>query len=442
MRSPRGVAAAIIAAAAAAAAIATCQPAAARSIAPAPVRLGAHHFGQLRPADAIVARAGRNEVGFVPGHEGASIGPWSFDLAPDGSVWVLDEVNDRLLVWRAGRPDRPVRTVPLPFKAAVDLVVGPDGTVYVTSGGEGPDHLYALWPDGRVRWRSVLPTDQVIGTLHATPDGTVNYHYHDSAEAWAPLTDTRGRPLPAAERRRRTGPHAPLPGGYRLAVAAPSGAVRRLTLLDTTGAAVRGWHVTSDTALGALIGAPTLVGDDLVVTFEVSVRRSEFLYEYLVLRLGPAGQIRQRFALDARAVWGEHQTDLRVGPDSRLYQLRTSPTTGVRVARYSLDPDPPAPPTTTTVTTSGPTRPHGPNPPTTDEAGTGQSAADPPTTDPPTTLPDLLTAVDAAPAAQAAPRPAGPMLILWLSAVISTALAAIGAWLLHRHRRVGRGPAR
>jgi hypothetical protein len=38
-------------------------------------------------------------------------------------------------------------------------------------------------------------------------------------------------------------------------------------------------------------------------------------------------------------------TGARVGPDGQLYQLRTSPTSGVDIARYSLTPAKAAPPT-------------------------------------------------------------------------------------------------
>ena len=63
--------------------------------------LGSHRFGHLHPPDAIVARADPEVVGFSSppkGADGVSYGPWSFDVAPDGSVWLLDEVNHQLPV--------------------------------------------------------------------------------------------------------------------------------------------------------------------------------------------------------------------------------------------------------------------------------------------------------------------------------------------------------
>jgi hypothetical protein len=81
------------------------------------VALGAHTFGALTPAQAVVARVGPGGVGWVQEQEGASYGPGSFEVAANGAVWLLDEVNDRLLRWRPGRRTRsppPCRSPPAP----------------------------------------------------------------------------------------------------------------------------------------------------------------------------------------------------------------------------------------------------------------------------------------------------------------------------------------
>ena len=114
--------------------------------------LGAHRFGHLRTPDAIVARSGPNGVGLTccadpPGGDG----PSSFDIAPNGSIWVLDRLKHRLLVWRAGHPARPVRSVTLPRNLDIsDFALGQNGTIFIRAGdtadlGKGnKDHLYAL----------------------------------------------------------------------------------------------------------------------------------------------------------------------------------------------------------------------------------------------------------------------------------------------------------
>ena len=58
--------------------------------------------------------------------------------------------------------------------------------------------------------------------------------------------------------------------------------------------------------------------------------------------------ISERTTPEGRVVWGDTPiTGVRMGPDGQLYQLRTSRTGGVDIARYSLDPVPhDTPPTT------------------------------------------------------------------------------------------------
>ena len=60
-----------------------------------------------------------------------------------------------------------------------------------------------------------------------------------------------------------------------------------------------------------------------------------------MLRLGPRGGIRTRFALPKRdpprSAYGESAfTDIRVQPDGRLYQLGSAPDFGAAIYRYSL----------------------------------------------------------------------------------------------------------
>jgi hypothetical protein len=85
-----------------------------------------------------------------------------------------------------------------------------------------------------------------------------------------------------------------------------------------------------------LSSTPGLVAGDPVITLEAQrgVGKS-FRREYVVLRLAAVGA---RAQLSLReAAWGEIVTDLRVGPNGALYQLASSPQTGVTVSRFALD---------------------------------------------------------------------------------------------------------
>jgi hypothetical protein len=410
------------------------QPAAASAAIPMPVPLGTHSFGHLATSQAIVAKAGPKEVGWEsppPGADGVSFGPWSFDLARDGSIWLLDEVNERLLMWQPGRPDRPARTVPLPFKAAVDLALDADGTIYVTSmpaGGSG-DYLYALTPTGQVRWKILLPEQRAMGSL-LVADGVVYHHF----TSWTPMTDTNGQPLPAAEQRRLASPHQPLPGGLQLSEKLATPHEVRLSLIDKAGHVVRGWRITSKTELGGVAAKAALVHDDLVVMLHVTEQtKTKFQWEYLVLRLAPTDGTRLRFAIapESRVMWGsEHITGLRVGPDGQLYQLRSDRVTGVSIARYSLTPTKTTPPTTTTPGGAVSPSTVAPSPATSSPAPTLTAPTTPPEQPPPT-------------GPQVQPRRASRSVLPWVMAVAVPALlaATVGGWLWYRRRHPA-GPRR
>lgn len=144
------------------------------------VPLGVHQFGTLTEPNAVVARVGADGVGWVqPGEglrlsAGAQRGPSSFEVAADGTVWLLDQENSRLLGWPPGRPDRPTRTVPLPFVPDA-FALGPNGAFYATEYTTGPSMLlHAVTADGRALWQAPLAVPNVSGTqLRRTTDGVL-----------------------------------------------------------------------------------------------------------------------------------------------------------------------------------------------------------------------------------------------------------------------------
>src|SRR5262249_35084053 len=67
---------------------------------PSTVDLGSHSFGNAREPDAIVARGAwgnqPGQFGLDTGPDQSTSGPASFDVAPEGGVVVLDQLNRRL----------------------------------------------------------------------------------------------------------------------------------------------------------------------------------------------------------------------------------------------------------------------------------------------------------------------------------------------------------
>jgi hypothetical protein len=221
------------------------------------------------------------------------------------------------------------------------------------------------------------------------------------------------------------------PAGLRLAGSHPAPGERRVTPSDQDGRFVRGWRVTSRTQLGAEGATPALVGDDPVVVFEVAREtKSEFLYEYEILRLARAGGSSQRFAIApaTSVVWGDAPiTGVRVGADGQLYQLRTSRAGGVDIARHSLTPDQETWPTTpTTAPAPEPTAPKGP--PVGNRGGV---------TAPTVSLPSAQPA--APPVEPAAGNTAARWWLPGLAGVSAATLAGLGMWLPYRRRRPAAG---
>jgi hypothetical protein len=313
------------------------------------VPLGTHEFGHQRTPDAIVAHAGPHQVGFKKtgdhcGCMDGPEGPMLFDVGRDGSVWLFDVIKHRLLVWDRGRP---VRSLALPKLDVRDFALGKNGTVYLYAvyveppAGDSGANLWALSPKGDVLWRARAE----MGTaLRLGPDGTL-YSIGASKRhpaAWTPLTTPGGRPLSLAIQRRQTVPFQPLRGGLRLIVNTLGVHEVHFALVDRAHRVVRAWRVTSRTPVALALRAltPALVAGGLVVQLDLSRRtKGAFLWEHEILRLTPSGS-RTSFALNAKTVYGDDGVEpidaLRVGPSGQLYQLRTSPTSGASIARYSV----------------------------------------------------------------------------------------------------------
>jgi hypothetical protein len=314
------------------------------------VDLGAHRFGQLRTPDRIVAHAGPSEIGFAKreGHCGCGDGPRGpmlFDVAPKGSVWLLDILNHRLLVWQPGHPAGPARTVPLKGLDVRDFVLGRDGTVYLYAvyaqppAGDSGANLWALKPSGQVLWRAHA---LMRNALRIGPSGVLYSVGVAGKTGWTPLTTAAGRPLSVAKQRSGSTVSQPLGGGLHLVASQVGVHEVHLAVIDRVGRVVRAWRLKSSThvALADRVLTPTLKGDDLVAALDVSRQAGgAFLWEHEIVRLTPSG-VGGQFAVDAKAVYGddgvEPITALRFAGGGRIYQLRTSPKRGASVARYAL----------------------------------------------------------------------------------------------------------
>ena len=328
------------------------------------VRLGKHVFGEPATPEAAVAHAPAAEVGWQipPPGQGPEFGPQTFLVGADGSILLDDSLNNRLLVYGPGDPNTVVRTVVLPWGSAdSDVALGPAGSVYVTGAvGHGLSTrpvLRRIAPDGHVLWQA--PVAGEVGeagtfiaganaALRVGPSGRVYYlvgmyGLPGGEQGWMPVATPSGSAIaPAAQRAGTHWPFQPLGGGLRLVselyTAVTDGAPReaRYALVDRRGRLVRSWRVLSKTDINFTYATPELVGGDLVVVIDpTAFVGTEFKWEHEALRLGPSG-LRARLPLRLAAFGENVLADVRVGPDGKLYQLASSPDTGVTISRYSL----------------------------------------------------------------------------------------------------------
>ncbi len=291
----------------------------------ATVDVGAAGFGHARAPSSIVRGfswgRGDSAIGLDSGRERSRIGPSAFDVAPDGSVVLLDQVNHRLVVLRRGA--RPVH-VPIEFTGGEgDLAVDGDGTVYVLDSSASP-LIRAFTPAGApiAAGRLAEPTADMI---RIGPSGPLVHSY--PSEMWLPTGP--GRPPFAQVRQLASAqPVRIARGGLGVVVHASAPEVK---LALVRGDRVeRAWVLRSETSFGEVQLAEPY-GNGMVVVVRLW---NEKHATFRVLRLAPEG-LAQSFDV-APAEWAESGSLSRFRlRGNTLYQLR-SDRSGIEIAKFEI----------------------------------------------------------------------------------------------------------
>jgi hypothetical protein len=288
------------------------------------VALGTHQFGRTRRPDGRSLSAswgsGAGALGLITGRGQVPIGPSAFDVAPDGSITVLDQVNDRLAVYAQGR----ARYVPIAFAGGEgDLAVGVDGTTYVLDQAADPV-VRTYTPAGDLA--GVARVDaRGADMLRAGPGGALLHAF--PGDMWLPVSRGRAPLEPSAQ---SAGARAgrSVDGGVQVVVrAGPSAALFALVRDDRV---LRAWRVTSAANIGEVQLAEPLGGGLLVVMRLWTESEAEFV----ALVLTPTG-LSTSFAVDA-VEWAESAAlgrfRLRQGT---LYQLSSAPS-GAEIVSFDI----------------------------------------------------------------------------------------------------------
>lgn len=294
------------------------------------IELGRHSFGHTRSPDARVVGASwgsaLGRVGLAGSRELGFTGPSAFDVADDGTVTLLDQVNGRLERWWHGRASAtPVEVGP----GLADLDIEPDGTANVL---EPPDRLTPVPilrrfdPAGKLKWAQRL-SDRTWSKLAEGPAGPVVLQ--EPSEQWLPLA-VDGAPLDRPSQAARARPGNAGRRGREVVVERVDAGELRLAELAAERVH-RGWRIQSSTPLGEVQLAEA-IGDRLVVVIKAYTDNES---EYVLLVLGPSG-VRQRLAL-AATEWAEGAPLARFRlAGGSLYQLGSTPA-GAFVVRFDLE---------------------------------------------------------------------------------------------------------
>ncbi|GAB6184177.1 hypothetical protein [Thermodesulfovibrio hydrogeniphilus] len=125
--------------------------------------------------------SGPNDIGIVTPPEANPEGPMSFDLGAKGEIYILDQINSRIQVFKEGKR---VRTIPIPFRTFMDIDVLPNGKIVLLD-NQVKKAVYFLEPDGKVINHIPLEGENVSYAPEVT--GIYSIHSGDMAGVWLNL---------------------------------------------------------------------------------------------------------------------------------------------------------------------------------------------------------------------------------------------------------------
>jgi hypothetical protein len=282
-------------------------------------------FRGTRAPDSVAAMfawgRGEHALGLDSGREQSRIGPSAFDVAPDGSIVLLDQVNRQLVVMRGEKRSE----LPIAFAGGEgDLAVAPDGTIYVLDAGNAAPSVAAFTRAGDLIAETPL-AEQSADMVRAGPRGPLVHAY--PSEMWLPTGAARP-PLSPNEQIAGAQPARSLGNGVGVVVSAsPDEARLALVRGDRV---LQAWLLRSSTSLGEVQLAEPY-GDGLLAVIRLwDEKRAEFR----VVRLARDGAA-ESFSVD-RAEWAETASlsRFRLHGDT-LYQLRST-ASGLEIATFEI----------------------------------------------------------------------------------------------------------
>ncbi len=257
---------------------------------------------------------GDGQVGRAIGSEGPSFGPDAIDIGPNGTIAILDEVNNRVIL--ADPKHGKMSNFPATLSGVGDVAIAATGQIFVLNSAIEPDssvntnitHLYRFGPNGKLQAK--VP---IFAELPSMIMGTRSVFDGEDNRTVTPMDDQGHARSREEQRASRAKPE------LRIDLADATHA----RLADEAGGRV--FEVSADADLG-LIPLFERAAGDYVVVFQVSDG-------FRVLRFDHAGTVLRNVSVAATGVEGANPGgQVAVGPDGSVYILTSTPT-GIEILR-------------------------------------------------------------------------------------------------------------
>ena len=285
-----------------------------------------------RVADETVAHlawgSGESAVGLSvppPGADGEISGPQSFDVAPDGTVLVLDTVNRRVL--SAGHGRSPTVLVDGLSPASLDIVANGGGAFVLAAPGGGAS-IRSFGIDGTQGSAIDLPLDRRPTAVTMTPAGV--FARSLASDMWMDLSSAlQSNNGPGTSVALVESPGRPVVGGASLVTRVAGDELRVAEIQGDR--IIRWWSVTDlDGTMGPLMDVSVDNGALTFVTFEAGESSDEFR----AVRVDNSGILRSILLDASGAVAVRTNRPIRISGNA-VYQLAPG-SAGVDVLRYDL----------------------------------------------------------------------------------------------------------
>ncbi|HHN73671.1 MAG TPA: hypothetical protein ENK10_00420 [Acidobacteria bacterium] len=272
--------------------------------------------------------SGESAVGLSvppPGADGEIYGPQSLDVAPDGTVLLLDTVNRRALSIGHGRP--PSVLVEGLSPASLDIAADASGALVLAAPG-GRASIRSFGLDGTEESAIELPLEQRPTAITMTPAGV--FAQSLATDMWMDLSSaSQDKNSPGRNAAPVESPGRPVAGGASLVTRVAGDELRVAEIQGDR--IIRWWSVTDpDGTMGPLMDVSVDNGVLTFVTFEAGENSDEFL----AVRVDKSGALRSILLDAGGAVAVRTNRPIRIAGNA-IYQMDPS-SAGVDILRYDL----------------------------------------------------------------------------------------------------------